>query len=277
MLDERACYLARVTTALTIAVAQTIPIRGDVAANTEQHLRLVRLAAGEQARVVVFPELSLTGYELDLARALAFTGEDRRLMPLVAEASLRSITLVVGAPLRIGVGLHIGAFIISADGTVDAYTKHRLGAFAASASADGVVPPAEATVFDAGDRNPLVRLGDHTAAVAVCADTGRESHPRLAAERGATTYLASMFVIPSEFERETATLREHAIRYAMTVAFANYGGPSGGLSSGGRSAIWSGTGEVLAQLGAFGAGVAVAGKGDPGRVGRTIMLDRTRD
>jgi predicted amidohydrolase len=242
----------------SIAVAQTIPIRGDVGANLEQHVRLAHAAAEAQAQVLVFPELSLTGYELDLAGDLAFSERDRRLTPLLEVASSRSIILIAGAPVRAGPRRHIGAFILYPDGTVEVYTKQHLGAFSSSASCDGVVPPAEASFFRPGDRNPLVRLGGTTAAVAVCADTGRPSHPRQAAERGAKAYLASMFVIPSEFERETGNLSTYAARHAMAVAFANYGGPSGGLASGGRSAIWSPTGELLVQLGKSGAGVAVA-------------------
>jgi predicted amidohydrolase len=69
--------------ARSLAAAQTIPIRGDVDANVERHLRLVHIAAAEQAQVLVFPELSLTGYELDLAADLAFSQRDPRLTPLV--------------------------------------------------------------------------------------------------------------------------------------------------------------------------------------------------
>lgn len=52
------------TRSRSIAVAQTCPVAGDVQANLDEHLRLARLAAEEGAQVVVFPELSLTGYEL---------------------------------------------------------------------------------------------------------------------------------------------------------------------------------------------------------------------
>ena len=255
-----------------IAAAQTVPVRGDVAANVERHLQLVRVAAQEQAEVLVFPELSLTGYEMDLAAGLAFSPTDPRLAPLVEAASSHSMTLVAGAPVRLESRLHIAAFIISPDRTVGLYTKHRLGAFTADASCDGVVPPAEATVFQPGTLNPLVRLAGNTAAVAVCADIGQASHPRQAAERGARTYLASMFVIPSEFEQESARLETYAVQHSMTVAFANYGGPSGGLRSAGRSAIWSGTGELLVRLEAVGAGVAVAVETPAGWRGRAIML-----
>lgn len=86
--------------------------------------------------------------------------------------------------------------------------------------------------------------------MAVCADTSRPSHPQAAADRGARTYFTSMFVIPTELERDTANLRTYAVRHSMAVAFANYGGQSGGLASGGGSTIWSERGEPVAQLGA---------------------------
>jgi predicted amidohydrolase len=255
-----------------IAAAQTIPVRGDVAANVADHLRLIHAAAEEQAEVLVFPELSLTGYELDLANALAFSERDRRLGPLVEAASSYRMTLVVGAPTRTGARLYIGAFILSPDTAVRLYTKHHLGAFPASASSDGIVPPAEDTVFHAGTRNPLVRFGDHRAAVAVCADTSRPSHPQAARDRGVTTYLASTFIIPSDLERDTARLRSYAVRHSMAVARANYGGPSGGLPSGGGSAIWSEKGDLLTQLEGTGAGVVVAIETDDGWCAKTARL-----
>lgn len=256
----------------SIAVAQSIPVPGDVEANIGRHLALVAAAAERQAQVLVFPELSLTGYELRLAATLAFTPADSRLLPLVEMAVARSMTLIAGAPVRIGSRLHIGAFILSADGTIEVYTKRYLGAFSAAASCDGTVPPAEAEFFQPGTHDPPVRFNGHAAAVAVCADTGRPSHPAQAAGRGARTYLASMFVIPSEFERERDNLRAAAVRHAMAVAFANYGGPTGGLDSAGRSAIWSDTGELLAQLASTGAGVAVATQRDGGWSASTFML-----
>lgn len=246
------------TGARSIAAAQTMPIRGDVDANIDHHIELGHAAADRQAQVLVFPELSLTGYELDLAPELAFSERDPRLAPLVTLASATRMTLVVGAPVRMASRLHIGAFIIGPGGAVDVYTKQRLGAFPASASPDGVVPPAEATVFRHGDRNPLIHVGDNTAVVAICADLNAPSHPEEAAERGATIYLASTFIIPPDLEQDAARLRAYARRHDMVVAAANYGGPSGGLPAAGGSAVWSGRGELLAQLPEAGAGVVVA-------------------
>ncbi len=113
-------------------------------------------------------------------------------------------------------------------------------------------------MFVPGDRDPLLTVGDRTAAVAICADTGRPRHAAAAAERGADTYLASVFVIPSDFERDAARLAGYAKAHAMAVVCASYGSPTAGLPSAGRSTIWSPDGEVVARLGESGPGLALA-------------------
>jgi predicted amidohydrolase len=85
---------------VSVAVAQTCPVKGDVLTNLEEHVRLVGIAASSGAQLVVFPELSLTGYELDLARDLAFSENDPRLCLLLEASSSSSVTLVVGAPFE---------------------------------------------------------------------------------------------------------------------------------------------------------------------------------
>lgn len=261
----------------SIAAAQTVPVRGDVDANVEQHLRLARLAAKEGVQVLVFPELSLTGYELDLAEGLAFSENDPRLAPLVELASVNQMTLVVGAPVRVEERLHIGAFLLSPYRSIGIYTKHHLGAFPSSANPHGLVPPPESTVFQPGSRNTIVHFGECVGAVAICADTCRPSHAKDAADRGANTYLASAFIIPGDFEADSARLRSYAAEHAMIVALANYGGPSGGLPSAGRSSIWSESGELLAELGVSGSGVVIAVRNHTGWRAKTLAADELGD
>jgi predicted amidohydrolase len=179
--------------ARSIAAAQTIPVAGDVRANVEQHLGLARAAAEQRAQVLVFPELSLTGYELHLARDLAFSPADPRLAPLAEFASSCSMTLVVGAPVAMGSRLRLGAFILSPDGSIGIYTKRHLGAFSTSASPDGIAPPAEATVFEPGDEDPVVRFAGNPAAVAICSDRAgpRMPGPRRSAAHGPTSRACS--------------------------------------------------------------------------------------
>jgi predicted amidohydrolase len=53
---------------------------------------------------------------------------------------------------------------------------------------------------------------------------------------------------------------------------ANYGGPTGGLPAAGGSGIWSDAGEPLVQLGAKGAGIAVATTDEAGWRTRAVLL-----
>lgn len=260
-------------TARSFAAAQTTAVPGDVEANLEQHLQLARLAASAGERIVVFPELSLTGYELELAAELAFARDDLRLAPLAELSKGAGITLVVGAPLRLGSRLHIASMVLAPDGPPQLYTKRHLGAFPGSANPDGRVPPPEASCFEPGELDPLLAIGPDRIALAICADTARPAHARAAAERGATCYLASVFTIPSEHARESANLRDHAARHSLFVLMANYAAPTGGLAAAGRSAIWSPRGELLVELAPHGAGVAVAAKGEHGWHADALALD----
>jgi len=254
----------------TVAVGQTVPVRGDVSANVDEHVRLARAAAAAGAGLIVFPELSLTGYELDLAERLAFATDDARLGPLRDVAAAARIALVAGAPVRVEGRLCVGAFLLGADGTCDVATKRHLGAFPPEANPGGTVPPAESSVFASGGREPLLRAGGMTAAVGICKDATVPAHPAAAVDRGADAYLAAVFLPPADVAADAARLAGYAARHGVLVAMANAGGPSGGLPGGGASGIWAPGGAEIVRLPPGGGGVAVALEGARGWHGEAI-------
>ncbi|MCI0584903.1 MAG: hypothetical protein L0227_18770 [Chloroflexi bacterium] len=70
---------------LRIALAQVAPRLGDLEANLARHLELLGAARDGGAGLVVFPELGLTGYQLqDLAADVAMRLDDPRLSRLAA-------------------------------------------------------------------------------------------------------------------------------------------------------------------------------------------------
>jgi len=80
---------------LTIGLAQISPRLGDVQANLGKHLEFVERAAGQGVQLLVFPELSLTGYMLqDLVHEVACLPGDPLFVPLL-EAS-HKLDLIVG-------------------------------------------------------------------------------------------------------------------------------------------------------------------------------------
>jgi len=82
---------------LTIGLAQIAPRLGDVQANLNKHLQFIEQAARQNAELLMFPELSLTGYTLqDLAHDVARTpaAHDPLLAPLLAAS--HALDLVIG-------------------------------------------------------------------------------------------------------------------------------------------------------------------------------------
>lgn len=78
-----------------VALAQIAPRLGDVDANLEVHLARTRSALEDKADLVVFPELSLTGYHLaDQVPEVALTRDSEPLRRLQHES--REIDIVVG-------------------------------------------------------------------------------------------------------------------------------------------------------------------------------------
>lgn len=221
---------------MKIAAAQTRPHSKDAAMNMQCHLRMADLAAAQGVRLLLFPEMSLTGYELENAAAMAFTENDARLLPLKNKAQQYGMTIVAGAPIKLGDKLHIGAYIFNADGTKDIYTKQYLHA-------------GEELYFSPGtEHNPLLQIGDERVSVAICADITEERHPQAAAARGTTLYIAGIFYRPHTVGQAHGQLSAYAKEYGMKVLMANFVGSSNNTAAGGQSAYWNDKGEMESQL-----------------------------
>jgi predicted amidohydrolase len=77
---------------LRVALAQIAPRLGALEENLERHAALIREARAADARLIVFPELGLTGYLLqDLAGEVAMRRDDPRLVRLATAAGPASV------------------------------------------------------------------------------------------------------------------------------------------------------------------------------------------
>jgi predicted amidohydrolase len=218
---------------LVIAVAQPPCVPYDVAANAVTHAATIRSAA---ARVVVFPELSLTGYELD-APAVAI--DDPRLMPIVEACAATGSLALVGAPVEGEAGrAHIGMLAVGGTGATVAYRKTWLG----GAEPDRFSPGIDPAVLDVDGW----RLG-----LAICKDTGMPQHASDTAALGIDAYVAGSL----EGAADVALLDERARRVAadhgVWVAFASFAGWTGGgyAEAAGCSGIWNSDGIAVTRAG----------------------------
>lgn len=218
-----------------LAAAQCSAVAGDIAANVRRHLDAIDAAHRQGVDVLVFPELSLTGYEPTLAADLAQAADTDCITPLRARARETGMTVVAGLPLRSGIAdkPYIAAFILHPDGTATVQTKQHLHT-------------GEEQYFSAGTGGPLLDAGGMPLALAICADFGQSAHAAAAACAGARIYAASALVGETGYPVDSALLQGHAQRHGMAVLLANHGGPTGGWTSAGRSAFWDEQGRLVA-------------------------------
>lgn len=248
-------------TALTLAAAQTISIAGDVPTNLQRHLAFMQAAAEQGVQLLVFPELSLTGYEPALAAQLAIAPEDALLAPLREMAQELRMTAVVGMPIRLApeAGVFVAALVLGADGSLAVYTKQHLH-------------PGEEVAFVAGQGGAALEWADDRIALAVCADFSHASHPRLAAEAGATVYAAGVLISEGGYATDSTLLQGYAAEHRMLVLMANHGGPSGGYTCAGRSAIWTAGGCLLAGASGFGEALVIGRRDGQHWTGQVVAL-----
>ena len=218
---------------LTVAVAQPPCVAYDVAANARAHGEAVR---GAGARVVVFPELSLTGYELDAAPV---DPGDERLAPLTRACAETGAVALAGAPVA-GHGDEVFIAMLACDGNgaTVAYRKMWLG-------------EEEARRFTPGPGPRLLMVGGWRLGLAICKDTGVAEHATRTAALGIDAYLAGTVKGAGEAELQHERARRIATGHQVWVAVASFAGPTGGgyAETAGRSGIWAPDGTMVSGTG----------------------------
>jgi NAD+ synthase (glutamine-hydrolysing) len=246
---------------------------GDLAGNAEIIVEWTRRAAARGARVVVFPEMALTGYPVeDLALRASFVEASIAAVRDVAGrldgAGLGGVAVVVGyldrraglaprtgvpagAPLDAAAVLHGGRVVITS-------AKHHLPNY-------GVFD--EFRYFVPGDTLPVFRLplpesgGAVDVAVAICEDLWQDGGPVAVCARAG----ASLLVVPnaSPYERGKDDVRLDLVRRrareaGAALAYCNMVGGQDELVFDGDSILVSASGELLARGPQFAEALIVA-------------------
>jgi predicted amidohydrolase len=230
---------------LTVVAAQPPCTARDVAANARAHADAVRRAG---ARVVVFPELSLTGYELD---APALDPADPRLAPLVEACADAGALALAGAPLPLaGGGRSLGVLAVDGTSARIAYRKMCLGG-------------AEPGHFTPGTEPAVVAVDGWRLGLAICRDTGVPGHAARTAALGIDAYVAGALDTPEDAAVQEDRARRIGRDHGVPVVVASFAGPTGGGydRTAGRSGIWAADGTLLARCGT-----------GPGETARAVLV-----
>ncbi len=220
---------------MKLCAVQLASLKGDLPGNLQRHLVCIEQAAALGAELVVFPELSLTGYEPSLARQSALPVTSARLDPLQAACDRLGITVAVGLPLPTPDGIRIGMPVFCPDAPRQAYAKQRLH--------DDELP-----YFTPGHQALLLEVGEHRVAPAICYESMFMAHAAVARERGADLYLVSVAKTAKGIREGYAHYPEVARELGMPVLMANCVGPADTFIGAGGSAAWDSQGHLLASL-----------------------------
>ena len=217
---------------LVVAVAQPRCVPYDVAANAAIHAATVREAG---ARVVIFPELSLTGYQLD---APAIAVDDPRLGPIVEACAETGTIALVGAPLRGAEGaVHIATLAVDGGGATVAYRK--------------VWVDTTESRFTPGDGPAKLDIDGWRLGLGICKDTGIPQQQADTAALGIDAYVAGTLMFDHETTIQDERARRIATGHGVWVAFASFAGSTGGGydHAAGCSGIWAPDGVAVDQAG----------------------------
>ena len=232
---------------MKIAIAQCAPALGAMKRNLEMHREWIGKARAAGAKVIVFPELSLTGYHLkDLAADVACAADDPILEP-IAQAS-RDIDITAGFVERSkDATLHIAQGYWSGGSLRHVHRKVYLPTY-------GIFD--DGRYFGPGERFETFESAVGTAGIAICEDLWHVSVPYLYGATGATIVL-SPSDSPGRGVAEGGDLgtaescrlmdRFYAQYLTMYIVFVNRVGHEDGIAFWGGSEVVAPDGSVVAR------------------------------
>ena len=235
---------------LQVIIAQLDFMVGDIDGNATQILNAARRARDEsRADIVVFPELTLTGYPPEdlLFRASIRTRVQKALARLCAELPQNVYTLI-GYPKGEGDHLFNAAGLIYGGQVVAEYYKQELPNYLVFD---------EVRYFQSGNSACVFEIKGHKVGITICEDIWHEGPMSQAREAGAQLMLnlnASPFHLGKEQVRKNL-LEKRALEGNMPIVYANLVGAQDELVFDGGSMVVDASGSVCFRAPAFADGL----------------------
>lgn len=232
---------------LKVSVAQIETVLGDVAANLHKHLDIIGRARAASVDILLFPELSLTGYGLGpRASEVAMRADDPALDAIARAAGSMAVTVGyveagtdMGRPYNAAVTLGGGRVL---------YNHRKI-------NLPGYGRLEEPKWFAGGERvEPFEIAPGWRACTLVCADLWNPALVHIAACRGASLLLvpisSAIEAVGEGFDNPRGwqiALDFYAMMYGLPILMANRIGREGEFTSWGGSRILDPFGRTIAE------------------------------
>lgn len=236
-----------------LSLAQINPTVGDIAGNVDQILADCKLAADGGADIVVFGEMSVTGYPIeDLATRESFVVKAEaaveRLSSALVSEGLGDLMVVVGHPALAPKGQRNGwaiaqncASVILGGRVVGKYAKHHLPNYSVFDEYRNFVP---------GDELLTVEHLGLKIAVVICEDIWQTGGPvaQISEQNCDLTLVlnGSPFEVDKD-DRRLELVRELAVKHHTTTAYVNLVGGQDDLVFDGDSIVVDANGQLIGR------------------------------
>ncbi len=230
-----------------IALSQSNPVLGDLPKNADLIAKAAQLASAKGAKLLLTPELSLTGYPPEdlLLRDAFIQAVDQQLTQLAKNLSSHpDLRVIVGHPKRTEAGLQNVASVLYRGEIIATYAKQKLPNHEVFDEVRYFVPGDDACVFEIdGTKIGLI----------ICEDAWHASAAAQAKHHG-----AELLVIPnaSPYHLEKQCLREdvakaRVVETGLPLIYLNAVGGQDELVFDGASFAFSKTGELVLAMPQF--------------------------
>ena len=250
-----------------IALVQMNPMLGDLAGNAQLIHKAAQDAFKQGAKLVVTPELALTGYPPeDLLLRPAFIEAAKQELDLLMKelAQYSGLIVVVGHPRNTLAGLQNYASVLQNGKVIAGYAKQELPNHEVFDEVRYFIPGKEACVFECEG----IRYG-----VILCEDAWHAGPSKQAHAAGAQVLLvpnASPYHLKKEALR-IDVLREHIAQTKMPLIYVNAVGGQDELVFDGGSFALNGQGDVVMAMPQFESGLGIVGINPSGQLEKGLI------
>lgn len=229
---------------LRVALCQINSTVGDIEGNLKKILSYIERSVSQEAQIVVFPELAITGYTPeDMLFYPAFIKKAEKALNEIVK-NVGDLIVVVGLPVKEG-ALYNGAAVIASGKIVDIYHKIYLPNYSVFD---------EMRYFKPGKRTPVYEYDGVYFTLNICEDIFHPSLPfLLQASKGVELIInisASPFYVGG-YERKLRMLTTRAFELGVYLIYLNMVGGQDETVMDGRSMVISPSGEVFMTGKAF--------------------------
>ncbi len=235
---------------LRVAMAQIDPVKADIEANIDKHIDFIQRARKEKADIVVFPELSLTGYDIGPeSTELALEFDSLKLNRLVE--STEGLSIVFGmVELGFAAQLHNSAVVVQDRSRSFIHRKLNLPNYGSLE---------EGKHFATGRYIESFQLSrPWFGGIMICSDAWNPALVHLTAVKGATLLFVPICSAKGTTDHEVYSnpegwdlmCRFYSYAYGIPAIVVNRVGQEGNFQYWGGSFAYSPLGEILHRCGA---------------------------